>query len=235
VTDFEDSVFYLKNLTRHCKVILLSAVIDEGLLQLANNIGAIGIIPLTCDCEIISLATKRLMQGRSSWASIKNATALLPPRRLSLFTKLTNAQYRVVELVAQGMFNKQIADELEISECTVKVHVTKVLKSGNLRSRTELAAKWLSRKESAPSRRPPSLFATLTSAQYRIVVLVAQGMFNKQIADELKISESTVKVHISNVLKRTNLRSRTELAVNWLSREESARPFLCTQQQSSVA
>ena len=226
VADFASSHCFLKHLTSKCKVILLSAIIHEDLIQLAKNSEVVGIIPLSVDYDIVSLAITRLIRDKPSWTDIENSTRLLQTNKSlsstnnsSLFAALTSAQSKIVKLVAEGMFNKQIANELDVSESTVRSHLSNALKITNLRSRTELAAKWLHREAPPLHAVPDSLFASLTTAQYRVASLVAKGMFNKQIANKLDISESTVKVHVTHVLKRTNLRSRTELAAKWLSQK----------------
>jgi len=55
---------------------------------------------------------------------------------------LTNRESEILSLIAQGMSNKLIAKELQITDTTVKVHVKHLLKKLNLRSRLE-AAVWL--------------------------------------------------------------------------------------------
>ncbi len=52
----------------------------------------------------------------------------------------------------------------------------------------------------------------LTSRERDIMSLLAQDATNKQIADELVISENTVKVHIHNILEKLNLQNRREAA-----------------------
>ncbi|MCU0841791.1 MAG: two-component system response regulator NarL [Thiobacillaceae bacterium] len=54
---------------------------------------------------------------------------------------LTEQEWRILDLIADGMSNKLIARELEIAEGTVKVHVKHLLRKLNLRSRVE-AAVW---------------------------------------------------------------------------------------------
>lgn len=56
--------------------------------------------------------------------------------------RLTDRQQDVVELVAAGLDNQQIADELKISVETVKKHLQLVFQALNTRHRTELAAQW---------------------------------------------------------------------------------------------
>jgi DNA-binding NarL/FixJ family response regulator len=62
-------------------------------------------------------------------------------------------------------------------------------------------------------RGPRSGLAALTSREREILVLVAAGMSNKEIAAELVISERTARTHVSNVLGKLNLTSRTQAAL----------------------
>jgi two-component system nitrate/nitrite response regulator NarL len=61
---------------------------------------------------------------------------------------------------------------------------------------------------------------TLTSRELEILSLIAKGMSNKLIAHELKITDSTVKVHVKNLLKKLNVSSRLEAAV-WMIDNQS--------------
>src|SRR5215469_18367626 len=55
-------------------------------------------------------------------------------------------------------------------------------------------------------------FESLSAREREIMTLVAQGRLNKQIAVDIGISEATVKVHRSNLMKKLKLRSLTELS-----------------------
>ncbi|RLA47098.1 MAG: two-component system response regulator NarL [Gammaproteobacteria bacterium] len=57
--------------------------------------------------------------------------------------------------------------------------------------------------------------AVLTRRELQIVKYIAEGLSNKLIGRKLDIAESTVKVHVKNLLKKLGLRSRVEAAV-WL-------------------
>lgn len=52
----------------------------------------------------------------------------------------------------------------------------------------------------------------LTPTERKVVELVAQGMSNKEIAEKLNVSQRTVESHVSNMLNKTSLHNRTELA-----------------------
>lgn len=56
-------------------------------------------------------------------------------------------------------------------------------------------------------------YAKLTQREKEILHLVSSGMSNQEIADDLFISDHTVKVHISNILKKLHLNNRTKLAL----------------------
>ncbi len=59
----------------------------------------------------------------------------------------------------------------------------------------------------------PSLFTELTDRELDVLKLIATGLTNKQIAEELVISEYTVKGHVSNILSKLHLADRTQAAV----------------------
>lgn len=54
---------------------------------------------------------------------------------------------------------------------------------------------------------------TLTPKQFQVLSLVKEGMSNKEIADNLDITEATVKAHISTLFKRLDVKSRTQIVV----------------------
>ena len=53
----------------------------------------------------------------------------------------------------------------------------------------------------------------LTKREMEVLIQVANGMFNKEIATNLKISERTVKNHVSNIFKKIEVNDRTQAAV----------------------
>jgi NarL family two-component system response regulator LiaR len=57
------------------------------------------------------------------------------------------------------------------------------------------------------------LFTELTERELDVLKLIANGMTNSQIAEELVITENTVKGHVSNILSKLHLVDRTQAAV----------------------
>lgn len=80
---------------------------------------------------------------------------------------------------------------------------------------TSLLAEALRNQRSKPA--GPDI-SSLTAREMQILRQVAEGLSNKMVARRLDISEGTVKVHVKNLLKKLNLRSRVEVAV-WAVQE----------------
>ncbi len=53
----------------------------------------------------------------------------------------------------------------------------------------------------------------LTEREHAVLALIAQGRSNRQISDDLAISEKTVKTHVSNILTKLHLDDRTQAAI----------------------
>ncbi|EJN11724.1 response regulator containing a CheY-like receiver domain and an HTH DNA-binding domain [Bradyrhizobium sp. YR681] len=54
---------------------------------------------------------------------------------------------------------------------------------------------------------------TPTPRERELMMLIARGMQNKNIAYELKISENTVRAHIGNIMRKYRLQNRTQIAI----------------------
>ncbi|MEA5569844.1 response regulator transcription factor [Calothrix sp. UHCC 0171] len=64
-----------------------------------------------------------------------------------------------------------------------------------------------------PETLPPPNLAELTPREKDVLKLIASGANNREIAQQLYISEGTVKNHVTNILNRLNLRDRTQAAI----------------------
>jgi DNA-binding NarL/FixJ family response regulator len=60
---------------------------------------------------------------------------------------------------------------------------------------------------------PPTGVGALTERERDVLILIANGYSNKEIADELVISERTVRTHVSSILRKLRLSSRTQAAL----------------------
>lgn len=64
---------------------------------------------------------------------------------------------------------------------------------------------------------------SLTPQQKRVLAMLAEGLLNKQIAYELSVSESTIKAHVSAILQKLDVDSRTQAVIK-LAKLKSGQP-----------
>lgn len=69
----------------------------------------------------------------------------------------------------------------------------------------------------------------LSEREREVINLLSQGQTNKEIAESLCISESTVKVHIHNIIRKMNVRNRQQVLV--VAMEEGIKPSIVCNQQ----
>jgi DNA-binding NarL/FixJ family response regulator len=58
-----------------------------------------------------------------------------------------------------------------------------------------------------------SRMSTLTPQQVRVLMMLGEGLLNKQIAFQLDVSEATVKAHVSAILQKLGVESRTQAVI----------------------
>jgi len=63
----------------------------------------------------------------------------------------------------------------------------------------------------------PERLARLTPQQLRVLMMIRQGKLNKQIAHELQVGDSTVKAHVSEILRKLEVISRTQIVIDTAS------------------
>ena len=83
--------------------------------------------------------------------------------------------------------------------------------------------KVLERVRKANERKENDPLDALTDQEHKILLLIAEGKTNKEIAQEVYLSDKTVKNYVSNILNKLNLRRRSEAAAFIARREPSDR------------
>lgn len=124
-------------------VVVVSSLADNRVIGAALRGGAAGFIPKHSRREVFRAAFDAIREGRvflpegflpqaDPAAPATEAEAAL--HRLGL---LTRQQAKILQLICEGMLNKQIAYELSIAETTVKAHVTAIMRKLGVQSRTQ--------------------------------------------------------------------------------------------------
>ena len=128
-------------------IIVVSANDDPTTMSDVVLAGATGYVPKSSPRQVLIDAIKVIMNGgtylpAAAVVALRRAqTADAPPSRSSTPNELTSRQMRVLKLLADGLSNKQIARELQISEITVKAHVSLILQKLEVTNRVQAANK----------------------------------------------------------------------------------------------
>ena len=123
-------------------VVIVSAEEDPTLIRRAIDLGASGYIPKSTPLPQIADAVNKVLDGEQ-WlpGNINEAISQLENKQDKAFAdklaQLTPHQFKVLKMMADGLLNKQIAYELDISESTVKQHVSAVLRKLEVINRTK--------------------------------------------------------------------------------------------------
>lgn len=126
-------------------------------------------------------------------------------------TNLTSREIEVIRCAAEGMDTQATADHLGLAWATVKKHRARVNAKldTNTLGMSYVVALMYRRGIFTPSPTPNPFW--LTKRQMAIVIGVAKGKTNLEIANELYLTENTVKTHMRYIMKKCNATSRTNL------------------------
>ncbi|MFN3643737.1 MAG: response regulator [Gemmobacter sp.] len=120
-------------------VVVVSSLADDRVIAAAMAAGAAGFVPKHAGREAFRAAFEAVGQGRrytpDGWQPPANTRAA--SEAVARLAQLTRQQARILELICQGMLNKQIAHDLAIAETTVKAHVTAIMRKLGVQSRTQ--------------------------------------------------------------------------------------------------
>ena len=135
-------------------VVMISAQEEAAVVSRAREFGASGFIPKSSPLATIQEAVRQVLDGDIWWPAqtFESASVSVEARAASEgLASLTPQQFRVLTMVCEGLLNKQIAFELNVSEATIKAHVTAIFRKLGVRTRTQ-AALLLQQMESIPGR-----------------------------------------------------------------------------------
>lgn len=124
-------------------IIVVSAHEEASIIQRAIAHGAMGYIPKSAHPSHIGEAIRQVLEGEI-WLlpNLPNNVSFDPraadeTELAERIQSLTPQQFRVLMMVAEGLLNKQIAYELDVSEATIKAHVTAIFRKLGVQNRTQ--------------------------------------------------------------------------------------------------
>jgi DNA-binding NarL/FixJ family response regulator len=134
------ALVHLRAVQPQLPVIVVSAREEPRVMRRALDHGAAGFIPKSADADTIRTAIAAVLDG-GTWAPASAFDAsgvdLEEAQIAQRLRDLTPQQFRVLSMVATGLLNKQVAFVLDVSEATVKAHMTVVLRKLGAGNRTQ--------------------------------------------------------------------------------------------------
>lgn len=121
------------------EVIALTSVLEDASVVSAVKNGAMGYLLKDMQALDLCQAIKAAARGQVQLAPEAAARLMRELRPQPQAPTLTERERDVLELVAQGLSNLEVAERLNIGEKTVKTHVSRLLSKLQVRSRTQLA------------------------------------------------------------------------------------------------
>lgn len=114
-------------------IVVISASEDNRVVAGARDFGASGFIAKTASLQEMTDALAQVRDGELVFPDVEGEDDGV----LSRLASLTPAQTRILRYVSEGLLNKQIAYEMDISEATVKAHITAIFRRLGVTNRTQ--------------------------------------------------------------------------------------------------
>lgn len=127
---------YMREEDIETPVIVLSASESTPDMQRAYQLGAKGYICKFEPAETMLAKIIKVTKGNHSFPDIFYQQLQVKSADIEPVPELTRRQIEVLELVAEGKSNKQISNALDVSEATVKFHITDIFRLLNVHNRT---------------------------------------------------------------------------------------------------
>lgn len=118
-------------------IVVISASEESSVVSQVKSHGAFGFIPKSSDMRELNSALNQVLNGDPFFPEglIRDNEAC---NELSQkLAALTPQQYKVLGMLSDGLLNKQIAYELNVSEATIKAHMTAIFRKLEVKSRTQ--------------------------------------------------------------------------------------------------
>lgn len=154
--NWREAITKMHQLCPEVPIIIISAVFETEILQETYNLGVSGYVSKSFSSNLILSAINLVMAGgmyippevmkmsmKSSSESVRDLIKDLDKPRVVNGNNygLTPRQTEVLECLAEGLSNKQIAYKLGLSEGTVKIHITLLMRTLEVTNRTAAARK----------------------------------------------------------------------------------------------
>ncbi|MBL1141014.1 MAG: response regulator transcription factor [Proteobacteria bacterium] len=137
-----DHIFELRQRYKELPIIVITGSESEEDCRMAVNKGATRFLSKSLDSHNLEQVVMTTISGSAAFEKEKNnsQTETVPLHNNSVTGRLTKRQQEVFQLICQGDTNKMIANKLELTEGTVKLHVRAILQALGVSNRTQAVA-----------------------------------------------------------------------------------------------
>jgi DNA-binding NarL/FixJ family response regulator len=137
-----DGLLHLRTHYPRLPVVVVSGAEDPPIIAQVLAYGAAGFIPKSSKKTTLADAIQQVMNGAvyvpETYADGAEDPIDVDTRKMiERLSSLTPQQIRVLQMICNGLLNKQIAYELSVGETTVKAHVSEILRKLSVSSRTQ--------------------------------------------------------------------------------------------------
>ncbi len=134
-----NTLIHVRNHFPQIPVVIVSAHEDHETIHKSMGYGASGFIPKSTPVDDIYKAIQHVLLGNVWTPEAYSESAPMQDNNdiAERVASLTQQQYRILMMFAQGMLNKQIAYDLHVSEATIKAHATAIFRKLDVRNRTQ--------------------------------------------------------------------------------------------------
>jgi DNA-binding NarL/FixJ family response regulator len=126
----------LQHVLGNTPIVMVSAHRDRVIIEAAKALGAAGFLSKSLPLDEMSAALRRIAEGETIFPPSDASSAEAQSARDRIAT-LSGAQLKVMLALADGRMNKQIAGDLDITEATVKAHLTAIFRKLGVNNRAQ--------------------------------------------------------------------------------------------------
>ena len=179
---------------------------EPGMEVIGEAADGVEAVEKACELKPDVILMDMVMPRMGGLEAIRKIKEQCPDARILVLTSFSDDEtvFPAIKAGALGYLLKNTSPDI-LLRAIRDVH------KGNSSISTDIANKLMSelqRRSDLPLTEDP-----LTEREMDVLNLVAQGMTNQEIADQLVISEGTVRTHVSNILSKLHLANRTQSAL----------------------
>lgn len=179
---------------------------EPGLEVIGEAADGVQAVQLACELEPDVILMDMVMPKMSGLEAIKKIKEECPDARILVLTSFSDDEtvFPAIKAGALGYLLKNTSPD-RLLNAIREVHQGRPSMSSDIANK--LMSELQRRSDLPPTKDP------LTKREMDVLKLIAQGMTNQEIADQLVISEGTARTHVSNILSKLHLANRTQAAL----------------------